>query len=326
MSASEIISQAIRLYKTGQEENRLKAVQLLDREYPNYKNEDYFVRNYAILCSNYGIESTRKDFEGYRERNRYLKLALNVHKGITLEQMDIRTAWVLYTANMAGFMAVPTGNIEKMEEAYAMVREARTLHMYQPIEQNVIMMERGLPSMHAYICYWLAMEYMKGETENLPKASNLLTEAYRIVIDEVKSGIRNCDLNPNITDENKRQKVILTDRHIADAKDSVDKIYCNRKDTVRPMTFGGITIGKVNGKDMDKIFDSFFEKPAPDTFAAGTAGKGQTNIPKNTVRFCGNCGNPVKPGDRFCGSCGAATDGSAPPAPEKKSLFKRFRK
>src|SRR5215218_2396738 len=34
--------------------------------------------------------------------------------------------------------------------------------------------------------------------------------------------------------------------------------------------------------------------------------------------YCGQCGNPVQPGDRFCGTCGAAV---LPPAPQAEQVI-----
>lgn len=286
MSIETIIEEAIKLNETGEEEKIWQAVKMLEKEYPNYTNHERFTRNYAAICSNYGSKSTRKDFEGYCDRNACMMTSLSVHKDITLERMDARTAWLLYTANMAGFTAVFTEDIDKMEKALALVREARTRHMFEPIESNVTMMERGLPSMQAYICYWLATEYMKPETENLPKASALLTEAYKIRVNELKSDIRNIDVNPNVT--NDKDKVLLTTKHITDAKQTVNNTYMNRAVPARP-TF------KTDSPEFDNLFGDFF----------GGGNAKTTTTQNSTPRFCGNCGKPLNPGDRFCGNCGS---------------------
>ncbi len=283
MSIENIIDEAVKLNETGEEEKIWQAVKMLEKEYPNYKNHERFTRNYAAICSNYGSKSTRKDFEGYCDRNACMMTSLSVHKDITLERMDARTAWLLYTANMAGFTAVFTEDIDKMEKALALVRQARTRHLFNPIEDNVTMMERGLPSMQAYVCCWLATEYMKSETEDLPRASALLTEAYKIRVNELKSDIRNIDVNPNVS--NDKDKVILTTKHITDAKQTVNNTYMNRTEPVRP---GGFA----SDGNLNDIFGDIF-------------GGGTSTTQKTTPRFCGNCGKPLNPGDRFCGNCGS---------------------
>lgn len=293
MSIEKIINEAVELNETGEEEKIWKAIKMLEKEYPNYTNHDRFTRNYAAICSNYASKSTRKDYEGYLDRNACIMTSLSVHKDITIERMDARTAWLLYTANMAGFTAVFTEDIAKMEKALSLVRQARTRHICYPIEENVTMMERGLPSMQAYVCYWLAQEYMKPETEDLPRASSLLTEAYRIRMEELKSDIRNCDVNPNVS--NDKDKVILTAKHITDAKQKVNDTYMNRTTPVRPAS-NDKNIGTDN--DLKDIFGDLFSKSSSNTSKT------------NTVRFCGNCGQSVNPGDRFCGNCGKPLSGN----------------
>lgn len=283
MSIEKIIDEAIKLNETGEEEKIWQAVKMLEKEYPNYKNHERFTRNYATICSNYGSASTRKDYEGYCDRNACMMTSLTVHKDITLERMDARTAWLFYTANKAGFTAVFTEEIDKMENALTLIRQARTRHMFNPIESSVTMMERGLPSMQAYVCYWLAKEYMKPETENLPRASALLTEAYKIRMNEVKSDIRNIDLNPNVTKD--KDKVCLTSKHITDAKEVVNNTYMTRTEPTRPSGFA-------SDGNRNNLFGDIF-------------GGGTSNTQKNTPCFCGNCGKPLNQGDRFCGNCGS---------------------
>ena len=109
---------------------------------------------------------------------------------------------------------------------------------------------------------------------------------YKIRVNELKSDIRNIDVNPNVT--NDKDKVLLTTKHITDAKQTVNNTYMNRAVPVRP-TF------KTDSPEFNNLFGDLF----------GGGNVKTTTTQNSTPRFCGNCGKPLNPGDRFCGNCGS---------------------
>lgn len=330
MKINEIIDKAIDEGNKMTEEGISAAIDMLEKELPNYPNHPRLCKELTINYINYAAKSTRKDYEGFKRRYECAKMSLSLsNENLTLEKMRTRVSWLQKMALMMALAAVNSENIEKMEAGLEAIRTARTYHQYNPNPYNENMINKNLPSGQAYICYWLAFEYMKPETENLPRASMLLTEAYRIRMNEIGEEIRFCDVNPDVDET----KVILRVEKITEQKQKINDIYTKRTAPTRPVnTNTSINSNSSANEAIDSYLDEVFKKVAPNAYAQGNAYKSQQQNQQNgtgannQVRFCANCGKPVNPGDRFCGSCGGATDGSTPPpSTGKKPFWKRNR-
>lgn len=168
----------------------------LDMLVNTFPDHERLLKNVATLSANYASYTRTRDFS---ERKRAYYAAL---RSLTVEKkkpdsevMDVRRFYLIVHAVHGAIQAVNSEDISAMEEALEWLRGVPEYWLVNPDERDVQYKNVAVPSVWAYLTFYLAKRYLAQSGANKKKARDLLEEGLRICPFAL---IRQCDLNPNL--------------------------------------------------------------------------------------------------------------------------------
>lgn len=179
MDIEKYIDDTIAIYASDKTLSSLeKVIQKLEYKLPSSPDHQrlcfqlvYHLREYAIL---------QRDNRTYAIRKKvfdYCKRALEVGKKLCLEEQDGTKDFLLVAARRLAIQSTHETFIE-MEYALEAIRFTMGLYFYKMNDERKKDIYQAFPHIRAMLAYRLAYKYYQKETINLPKALNLINDAY----------------------------------------------------------------------------------------------------------------------------------------------------
>lgn len=207
MDIEAYVTQAIQfVIKDSSEQAYRTTIDLLEKEYPNYPNNQRLVQNLAACLTNYAVLFGDFSWDSLKKRFGYLRRAIEIDVFPKDEAMDHRKLNLHIIVSEMARVGNSSANLEPMEEALDCIRYASQQHMVSPNDEDRHCMELELPGMRGVICSGLANYYGVQTGSDIPKAIAYAEEALTWC---PKDEVCNVDIYP-LNRTGASQKIVIT--------------------------------------------------------------------------------------------------------------------